>query len=275
VVFNSPHSGRSYPESFIAASRLDRMSLRRSEDCYVDEWLDGVARFGCPLVKANFPRAYLDVNREAYELDPLMFAEPLPGYVNTTSPRVAGGLGTIPRIVSETEEIYRHPLTFAEADARIRSLYVPYHRALDRLLDDARGRFGAALLIDCHSMPSTAAGSSVGEATFRPDVVLGDRHGASCWPALTEFVETLLEARGYRVARNKPYAGGYITQAYGHPAAGFHALQLEVNRALYVDEAVLAKHAGFERLREDVAQLAGALVERLPGLLRPLRIAAE
>jgi len=275
AVFNSPHSGRVYPAEFLAVSRLDAHALRRSEDCYVDELFADVASLGCPLLKAHFPRAYLDVNREAYELDPTMFDEPLPGYVNISSIRVAGGLGTIPRIVSDSEEIYRAPLRFPEAKARIQSLYVPYHRCLEALVARTARIFGHALLIDCHSMPSSASGAMMGDLLPRPDFVLGDRYGSTCSPVVTDFVEELLTKRGYSVTRNKPYAGGYITQNYGRPVSGIHALQVEINRALYMDEETLAHHGGYYRLAEDVLQVMRQLVTQLPALLRPNRIAAE
>ena len=264
MVFNSPHSGRIYPPDFVAGSKLDAHSLRRSEDCYVDQVFAGVVGYGAPLMRANFPRAYLDINREAYELDPVMFADPLPDYVNTGSVRVAGGLGTIPRVVSETEEIYRQPLTFAEAEARIHALHVPYHRRLTDLLLRARNAFGMVVLVDCHSMPSTVPVSSGSDGGSRPDFILGDRYGSSCSCEIVDMVEHKLDALGYSVVRNRPYAGGFITQTYGRPLQGMHALQIEINRALYIDEDNLEKHAGFLRLRDDIRLLVADLVDALP-----------
>ena len=275
VIFNSPHSGRIYPDEFVSRSRLDPHSLRRSEDCYIDEVFLNVADLGAPLMRANFPRAFLDVNREAYELDPLMFTDPLPDFVNTASVRVAGGLGTIARVVSETEEIYREPLTFAEAEARIRTLHIPYHQHLTRRLVDARNMFGAVVLIDCHSMPSSVPSQGATEQTVRPDIIIGDRYGSSCGGAIVDMVEQLLIGMGYSVSRNRPYAGGFITQTYGRPVQAMHALQLEINRSLYMHEARLAKHAGFYRLCDDIYTLVSRLVEELPGLLRVRQAAAE
>lgn len=275
AVLNSPHSGRVYPADFLAVSRLDAHALRRSEDCYVDDLFAEIVPLGCPLIKAHFPRAYLDVNREAYELDPTMFEDQLPAHVNTSSIRVAGGLGTIPRIVADAEEIYRAPLRFAEAGARIRALYFPYHRCLEAIVSRTARIFGHALLIDCHSMPSAASGAMIADFTPRPDFVLGDRYGSTCSPAITDVMEKLLDQRGYSVARNKPYAGGYITQSYGRPAAGIHALQLEINRALYMDEETLEHHGGYYRLAEDLVEVMRLLIAELPELLRPSRIAAE
>ncbi|MGE0698464.1 MAG: N-formylglutamate amidohydrolase, partial [Hyphomicrobiaceae bacterium] len=246
-VFCSPHSGRVYPEALLKRSRLDAQALRKSEDCYVDELLAHVPDLGAPLIAARFPRAYVDVNREPYELDPDLFEGPLPPYANTQSVRVVGGLGTIARIVADSEEIYRGRLPVGVAHERIERLYKPFHSALAGLLDDTRRRFGVAILVDCHSMPS----QSIGQPTnARPDFVLGDRFGTSCDGKLTRFVKELLGSTGHEVHVNRPYAGGFITEHYGRPARSFHALQIEINRALYVDEASFERNAGFEPLRQ-------------------------
>ena len=264
LLLNSPHSGHRYPAEFLAASRLDRQAIRRSEDSYVDELLEKAAACGCPLLKANFPRAWLDVNREPYELDPKMFDGHLPSYANIRSMRVAGGLGTIARIVSESEEIYARPLQVAEALARIDAVYKPYHRLLRQLVLDTRVRFGHAVLLDCHSMPSTVRTL---HGRVRPDIVVGDRYGTSCAGALTDFIAAQLGRRGYSVTRNKPYAGGFITEHYGQPQRGLHAVQVEFNRRLYMDERSLEKTSGFERLANDfaavVSQLGAAIVDGL------------
>ncbi len=270
LVFNSPHSGRTYPESFIAASHLDALSLRASEDCYVDQLFGGVVARGAPLMCARFPRAYLDVNREAFELDPEMFDGPLPAYVNTGSARVAGGLGTIARVVAEDREIYRTPLAFDDVRQRINTLYIPYHRTLDALIASTRKQFGVALLIDCHSMPSADAAEQRGAGAVRPDIVLGDRYGTTCDERITACFEAGLERLGYTVVRNKPYAGGHITQRYGLPASSVHALQIEINRTLYLDEKKLTKTGGFARLANDLV----SLVDDLAGTLRRPRPAA-
>ena len=230
LVFSSPHSGSIYPEAFLAASRLDALTLRRSEDAFVDELFLPCVELGAPLVRALFPRAFLDVNREPYELDPKVFDGPLPDFANTRSLRVAVGLGTIPRVVGDAQSIYKQPLPVSEGLDRIKTLYRPYHAAVEALIRRAKGRFGCALLIDCHSMPSNAA--DVGGL----DIVLGDRFGASAAPVVIETLETSLKGAGYRVRRNKPFAGGYITEHFGAPAAGVHALQIEIARALYLDE---------------------------------------
>jgi N-formylglutamate amidohydrolase len=270
-VFNSPHSGRVYPKAFLAASKLDSMALRRSEDAFVEDLFGFVAELGAPLLHAHFPRAYLDVNREPYELDPALFREGLPHYANTQSVRVVGGLGTIARIVSEADEIYREPLSVGAALERINRLYTPYHATLRGLLDEAQSQFGVAVLIDCHSMPS---GPMADQGASRPDFVLGDRFGTSCNGDLTRLACTQLRTLGHVVALNKPYAGGFITEHYGRPHNSFHALQIEVNRALYMDEITFAKSAGFDRLRQDLEGMVQALVTGVAQIATP-RAAAE
>ncbi|HEX2017799.1 MAG TPA: N-formylglutamate amidohydrolase [Aurantimonas sp.] len=252
-VFCSPHSGRDYPEDLIRATRLTSESVRRSEDLFVDRLFDFVTDLGAPLLAARFPRAYLDVNREPYELDPNMFAEALPGYANSGSVRVAGGLGTIPRIVAENEEIYRTALPLSEGLQRIESVYKPFHQALEDALTRTRDRFGLAILVDCHSMPSSVRALPGGR---RPDMVIGDRFGTSAAGRLVAIASSRLAALGYDVARNKPYAGGFITERYGRPSMGFHAIQIEINRALYADERTYRPHDGFALLRDRLAAFA-------------------
>jgi len=275
AVFNSPHSGRHYPKGFLAASRLDAHALRKSEDCHIDELFGFAAEIGAPLLKATYPRAYLDVNREAYELDPRMFAEELPGYANITSIRVAGGLGTIPRIVSEGDEIYRGPITLAEALRRIEAIYRPYHRALADLIGKAHAAFGTVLLIDCHSMPSSACSHASLQNCPGIDVVLGDRHGLAAAEELTAALDHFLRDEGLRVVRNKPYAGGFITQNYGSPGHGRHALQIEINRAIYMNERTLEKAVNFARLHAALERVFRRLLSAMPDLVRPMRLAAE
>jgi N-formylglutamate amidohydrolase len=272
VVFNSPHSGNVYPRAFLTAARLDLSTLRRSEDCFVDELALGVVRRGYPLMRAHFPRCYVDVNREPYELDPRMFEGRLPSFANTRSMRVAGGLGTVARVVGDAQEIYGDRLPVDDAIRRIEGLYKPYHRALRRLFTRVHRDFGAAVLIDCHSMPSTAG--SKDERT-RSDVVIGDRYGTSCVAAVAESAEATLRAQGYSVSRNKPYAGGFITEHYGNPAAGLHAVQLELNRGLYMDERRFERSTSFARLAADLELLADNLAALPIEELRPYRAAAE
>jgi N-formylglutamate amidohydrolase len=275
AVFNSPHSGRCYDAAFLATSRLTALTLRRSEDCYVDELFACVTELGSPLLRANFPRAYLDVNREPYELDPRMFHEALPGFANTTSVRVAGGLGTIPRIVSEGEEIYRAPLPLSEALRRIEGLYRPYHRTLTRLLSEVHGKFGAVVLVDCHSMPSSAVALQQSAGSRRADIVIGDRHGSACAYEITAYLEELFAEQGFCVIHNKPYAGGFITHNYGSPAGGYHALQVEINRALYVNEQTLERLPDFPVVAQCLREIMKCFLPAVADLLQPRRIAAE
>lgn len=268
----SPHSGRVYPRRFLEAAKLDPLSLRKSEDCYVDELFASVASLGAPLLAARFPRAYLDVNREPYELDPELFRDALPTFSNTQSVRVAGGLGTIARIVADGEEIYRERLSLAVGLERIERLYKPFHAALGQMLEETRRRFGYAILIDCHSMPSSSTGQ--GGGSTRPDFVLGDRFGASCDSRLTRFVRDALLQLGYDVQLNRPYAGGYITEHYGRPVKGFHALQIEVNRALYLNETTLEPVRGFAEVQANLAYVAERLFVEFPALFER-RAAAE
>src|SRR6516165_7171443 len=272
VVFNSPHSGNIYPRQFLAASRLDLATLRRSEDSFVGELIEGVLARGHPVVRAHFPRCYVDVNREPYELDPRMFDGRLPSFANTRSMRVAGGLGTVARVVGDAQEIYGQRIPVDDAIRRIESLYKPYHRALRRLFTRLHRAFGAAVLIDCHSMPSTAGAK---DERPRADIVLGDRYGTSCVPAVVETIEATLRGRGYVVSRNKPYAGGFITEHYGNPAAGLHAIQLELNRALYMDERRYERSVSFARVAADLETLAEEVGTIPEQELRPYRAAAE
>src|ERR1700709_2156366 len=233
IIFNSPHSGSVYPPDFLNASRIDLVSLRRSEDSFMDELIRDRSGRGVPTVRVNFPRSYVDVNREPYELDPRMFNGRLPSYANTRSMRVAGGLGTIPRVVGDGQEIYRERINVEEALGRIEALYKPYHRALRRLINKAHQAFGTVILVDCHSMPSIGISR---DEPRRPDIVIGDRYGTSCAGLLTDIVEETMSGLGYSIGRNKPYAGGFITEHYGNPASGLHTLQPELNPPLYMDE---------------------------------------
>jgi N-formylglutamate deformylase len=254
LVFASAHSGRDYAADFVAAVRLDPLGLRRSEDCFVDELFAAAPEHGAPLLAATFPRAFCDANREAWELDPAMFEESLPDWVNTTSARVGAGLGTIARVVASGEAIYRHKLRFAEAEHRVRTCWRPFHEGLEALIEGTRRRFGTCLLIDCHSMPAAVQPPRGGA-----DIVLGDAHGTACRPRTIRLVEQVLEGMGYRVRRNDPYAGGFITRHYGRPRERVEALQVELNRALYMDEARLEKLPGFARVQRDMATLIATL----------------
>ncbi len=269
LVFSSPHSGSTYPGRFLAASRLDPLTLRRSEDAFVDELFLPCVALGAPLLRAIFPRAYLDVNREPYELDPKVFDGRLPEFANTRSLKVAVGLGTIPRVVGDAQPIYKRPIPVAEGLGRIEALYRPYHERLRALIERAREQFGCALLLDCHSMPTNAADVS------GLDIVLGDRYGASAAPGAIEILETSLQAAGYRVRRNKPFAGGFITEHFGAPNKGVHAIQIEIARALYLDERTIVRRERWIGLRDDLFAAARALAGEFGSDLKPNRLAAE
>ena len=258
VIFASPHSGRDYPADLLRKTRLDRHQLRQSEDSYVDLIFDQAPLYGAPLLRALFPRAYVDVNRAREELDPRMFADNLPKTADTRSSRVIAGLGVVPRIVADGQDIYSRKLYFADARRRLQACYDPYHTALSALIAKAQTQFGCAVVIDCHSMPS-AGGAPFRSGQAPIDFVLGDRFGSSCAPFVTELAEETLCRLGFEVARNAPYAGGYVTASYGRPSKGVHLLQVEINRALYLDERRITRTAGFSHLRNAMT----ALIERL------------
>lgn len=266
VVFCSPHSGRIYPDYFLEQSRLDPLTLRKSEDCYVDLLFDCAPSYGAPLIAALFPRAYLDLNREAYELDPCLFGNKLPDYANTQTTRVIGGLGTIARIVGDGTDIYEGQLSLEAGLERIEALYHPFHNSLRQLLERTRATFGHALLIDCHSMPSNSMSTTT--SRNRPDIVLGDRFGTSCDRIVTGFLQRTFEGLGYLVHINRPYAGGFITEHYGRPTHRVEALQIEINRGLYLNEHTLEPKPGFERLRRDIETVVSQLTGTLPDFLQ-------
>lgn len=272
LVFNSAHSGRVYPKRFLDLTRLDHLSIRQSEDAFVDDLFERAPHLGAPLLRAHFPRAYLDVNREPHELDPAMFVETLPESYNTTSPRVAAGLGTIARVVAENKPIYRERLTLEDARMRIEGIYQPYHATLQKLLSTTLSAFGVAVLVDCHSMPRLTRS---GDRT-PPDVVLGDRYGTSCAPAIVDMVETVFASAGLKVARNRPYAGGYTTRSYGKPQYGVHALQIEISRHLYMNEVTLTPNTDFAAIQQLITRLISTLVQLdIVGLARANAEAAE
>jgi N-formylglutamate deformylase len=258
-VFASPHSGRLYPHSFVESSRLNPTVLRRSEDAFVDELFACAAQLGAPMIAARFPRAFLDVNRAPGELDTAMFDGVLPMAVETPGVRVNSGLGVIPRVVRDGAEIYRGKLPPAEAQERLTHLYRPYHAKLSAMIEETRARFGTAVLIDCHSMPSAAA---------IPDIVLGDRYGMSAAHALMRRAEQAFDRHGFGTTRNTPYAGGYCTHLYGRPMLGVHALQIEINRALYLDEERIEATSRFANVAERIAGALGELTAIDANLLR-------
>ena len=268
-VFASPHSGRFYPPEFRRMSRLDDTVLRRSEDFFVDQLFETAPQSGAPLIAGEYARAYLDLNRSPDELDPSMFDEPPAHRASAASERVAAGLGIIPRVVASGTAIYSRRIPLAEAESRIRDIYRPYHETLGRMLADTRQQFGWAALIDCHSMPAAVArqqtrkgvriASRLAPGRGDIDIVIGDRFGRSCSGRLSDFVEGLLRDLGYRTARNHPYSGGYCAVRYGQPDQGLHALQLEISRAVYLNESTFQPTSGFKRLQRDMGQLVQAL----------------
>ncbi len=254
VVFASPHSGRLYPKGFLETCKASMMELRRIEDAYVDRLLADVHLAGAPVICGLVARGFVDLNRAESEMDPHMFEDPSPSWFSQRSPRVEAGLGCIPRLAFNGAAIYHRKLPRAEADHRLDQVYRPYHRALEALLRRAQAMFGQGWLIDCHSMPAET------EANARsPDIVIGDRFGASCAPGLVDLVEGLFRARGYTTARNSPYAGGFATLAHGQPPLGRHAMQIEVRRRLYLDEANVELHDGFNVLRRHMGEIANEI----------------
>jgi N-formylglutamate amidohydrolase len=255
VVLASPHSGNEYPADFLAATQLGPTAIRRSEDAFVDRLIADGPRRGAPMIKALFPRAFIDVNREAYELDPEMFDAPLPPFVNVISPRASIGLGTIPRIVGQDQPIYPGKLDFSDVQDRIDAHYYPYHSRLEGLIRGTRRHFGVCVLLDCHSMPSPAPEAETAE----PDFVLGDGFGASCDGRVSDTAERVLADLGFFVARNHPYAGGYTTRHYGRPMRGVHALQIEIARRLYMNEDDLSPLPDLDRIADALSVLIGML----------------
>jgi N-formylglutamate amidohydrolase len=252
VVFSSPHSGRVYPAAFVAGSVLDGHAIRSSEDAFVDQLFQAAPDHGAPLIAACAPRAYIDMNRAADELD----ASVIEGVSRSPhNPRVASGLGVIPRVVSGGRAIYRGKMSLAEAETRIRSHWEPYHAALRRLTEESHALFGQAILVDCHSMPHEAIDSHSRHGVPRPEVVLGDRFGAAASRDVVDRVEAAFRDAGLRVSRNAPFAGAYIAQTYGRPSRGFHVVQIEIDRALYMDEVRITPSAGFDAFRDLISRV--------------------
>lgn len=257
-IFASPHSGDVYPEDMGADPLLERLDLRSAEDAMVDRLIAPGVDHGATLLLGRLGRAYVDLNRDPADLDPALI-DGLEG--EPTAARAAAGYGVIPRLTGSGRSLYDRRIGRAEAEARIAAAHGPYHATLAELMEAARTRHGEAILVDWHSMPARATRGMGGARG--PDVVLGDRHGSACEGRLTRRLSTLFEALGWRVALNQPYSGGWTTQAWGRPEAGFQAVQIELNRALYLDEDALEPNAGWDRCRKGVARvIAGLLAER-------------
>ena len=257
-IFASPHSGRDYPAEFMAQAVLDRKAIRSSEDAFVDDLFAMAPDLGASLLAARAPRAYVDLNRAADELDPAV----IEGIARAPhNPRISSGLGVIPRVVAGGRAIYRGKLPLVEVEARLRRFWHPYHQALAGLVEEVRAEFGQAVLIDCHSMPHEAIEAHTRPGQPRPEVVLGDRYGATAGREVMERVEAAFAGAGLRVGRNAPFAGAYVAQAYGRPSRGVHVVQVEIDRALYMDEVRVEKLAGFEGFRELIAGVVAELVQ--------------
>lgn len=270
VILSSPHSGQIYPPCLLRDVRLNLNQLRKLEDAFVDRLFDTAPKLGAPLLHARFARAFVDANREAYELDADLFDEPLPAHANPHSAKAKAGLGTIPTMLAG-QTIYRTRLSLDEAERRIRLAYWPYHHALQQLLDEGRSQFGQVLLLDCHSMPSFSAHGNLakGNGSGMIDIALGDRFGSSCSPAIIRHAEAFLESRDLRVTRNRPYAGGYITAQYGQPEIGVHALQIEIRRGLYMDEGPIRPHGTFAAFKIVIQGLLSSLITLMDETARP------
>ena len=258
VIFASPHSGRDYPAAFLARALPDSLAIRSSEDAFVDQLFDMVPALGAPLLLARLPRAYIDLNRAADELDPAV----IEGITRAPhNPRVSSGLGVIPRVVAGGRAIYRGKLSLTEAEARIRQHWHPYHATLAALVEETRESFGEAVLIDCHSMPHEAIEAHTRLGQPRPQVVLGDRFGAAAGREVMDRLEAAFASAGLRVARNSPFAGAYVTQAYGRPSHGVHAVQVEIDRALYMDEARVRPLPGFAAFRDVIGGVVAGFLD--------------
>lgn len=256
VVFASPHSGCDYPDSFLRSTVLDRHTIRSSEDAFVDRLFDSAPRFGAPFLLAGAPRAFIDLNRSAEELDPALIEGVSGGGHN---PRIASGLGIVPRVVANGRTIYSGKIPLAEAQRRINGYWVPYHQALQKLLDDSHARFGEAILIDCHSMPHEALDNMVRSGRPRPQVVLGDRFGAAAAAGIVDQIEAAFQGAGLRVSRNAPFAGAYTAQHYGRPSRRQHTIQVEIDRSLYMDEKAIRPNADFNAVRRLLRGVIGRI----------------
>jgi len=270
AIFASPHSGRAYPKAFLRDSMLDARAIRSSEDAFMDDLIEAATDFGATSILARYPRAYVDLNRSEQELDPAVIA----GLrrAGPLNPRIASGLGVIPRVVSNGRAIYRGKIPLAEADSRLRQVWRPYHAKLGALIRDSHVHFGRAILVDCHSMPHEAIEAHMTGRGPRPDVVLGDRFGAAASPEIIEPIEAAFAAAGLNVARNSPFAGAYVSQRYGRPARGCHVVQIEVDRALYLDEARVEPSRNYKAFK----QLLTGVIGEIADIGRPrIALAAE
>ncbi|MFV2053775.1 N-formylglutamate amidohydrolase [Aliiroseovarius sp. YM-037] len=256
VVFASPHSGRDYSDSFLSQTVLCQQSIRTSEDAFVDLLFEDAPKHGAPFLKALAPRAYLDLNRNSDELDSALIEGAGRMMHN---PRIASGLGVIPRVVASGRAIYRGKMPLTDAQARIRDIWHPYHRTLQHLMDESKRDFGEAILVDCHSMPHEAVDAISHRGLPRPDVVLGDRFGAAAHADIVAQIEDAFVSAGLNVVRNAPFAGAFITQNYGRPSRGQHAIQVEIDRSLYMNEKTIRPNGNFMALRKLIGQVTAEI----------------
>lgn len=268
VVFSSPHSGRAYPQAFLDQSVLGLAAIRSSEDAFVDQLISCAPSLGAPLLLAHVPRSYIDLNRAPDEFDPALIEQVRQ---SDSNPRIASGLGVVPRVVAGGRAIYHGKIPLAEAKARVAEYWHPYHTALRQLLGETLAQFGYVILLDIHSMPSEAA-KMLRPHQIAADIVLGDRHGASAGGQIVAQVEAAFVAEGLRVARNSPFAGAYIAQQYGRPFVGKHVVQVEISRGLYMDESQIAPLPQFPQFQ---ARLENVLRRVIAGYSAPSALAAE
>ena len=271
LVFASPHSGRHYPNPLLTASSLDLLTLRSSEDAFVDHLFNWVPSLGAPLLLAHFPRVWVDANRDAREIDPSMFVDAIPSTAQIASARVGAGLGVIPKIVADGQVIRNRLMTWAEGATRLALCHTPYHHALTGLIAETHARFGVTFIIDCHSMPSAAVARQ--KNRVEPDIILGDGYGTSAGPWLIAHAHQAFAEAGFLVKRNHPYAGGYTTRHYGRPRESVHALQIEINRGLYLDEKRMIPGPNLPAIRRRLADAVERLVTAITGMLQEARAA--
>ncbi len=268
VLFNSPHSGRLYDRCFLRQTLLSWQEIRLSEDCYVDKFLNSAPRYGSVFVEATFPRAFVDVNRSSNEMDPKIIKG-----LNSTihSPKVSAGLGVIPRVVGNGLDIYKSKISYQEAENRLRNYYFPYHKKLRELIEKAVQKFGLSIVFDFHSMPHSSIKDCKEKVSEVPQIVLGDCYGSSCDSELFEKAYEVFVAGGFRVERNSPFSGGFITKNYGSPVEKVHVIQVEIDKSLYMNEEDFRLHSGYEDLRLRL----NSIVKSLSCIQKPKRMVHE
>ena len=256
LLLTSPHSGTLYPDHMRENLQVTIEDLTRTEDAFVDELFESAPGAGASMISAVYARSFVDLNRDARELDPAMIDGRPPRPSSILTPRVEAGLGCLPRVGASGRQIYKTLLSPSEVESRLSFIHDSYHSEVRRELLELRETWGEAFLLDCHSMPSVQPGRRA-----LPDIVLGDRFGSSCTSRMIGLAERTLRQMGYSVARNSPYAGGFTTRLYGRPRSGVHALQIEVNRKLYMNERMVAKSENFDIIQRDMAELTSIIAE--------------